>query len=1309
MKKNYNLFRRMLMLLCIGMSSLMLYSQTEINSRAALEAIANDLNGNYKLTANIDLSGADWAPLGSKTANFTGTLDGNGFVISGIRYNRISNDGSDYPAGSRKVGLFSVLGGSAVVKNLGIEKANIIGGKHVGGIAGTADGTVRIENCFVNNSYIETADHGGAIVGNMLNGATVINCYSNSEIYSRGAQASGLVGMFIGNETGIYKSYFSGIVRSGNPSGIGAWVDGGNPKVEYVVNLAPYILGAGNLRVNVGGGTARMGLYSLSTTILDGDKNKFSGTGTVPTGDSNYGSTNRHGENIPGGDNNAKSAGQVDFYQNVLGWDFENTWKFLGDGYPVLKWQTGVQPISVIRFLNSDKSVNENGIYPLNPGESIDLSGLLVLNQGVDFTLTSTSDKITIADKTISLDAGVVVSALENITVKISPVSSDFSCSQTLKILLAPADGVIQISTVEQLLGISSLPSRKYELIADLDMTGVAFNGIGSDANPFTGTFNGNGHVIKGLKFSNVTADNVGLFRVTNGAIISKLGIENAFFNGNNDVAGFVGKTSGPTTIEECYISNSYIEGRDHIASIVGGLNNGSVVRNCYSTARVHTREHQAGGLSGTMKRDTRIENSYFSGMVSNPSNRAVGIGGFHDDGDAPADHYPTISNSVSLAPYLLSGAYVTDAMRILHNFGGSRPANLINNYGLSTTWTGRLDFSQGGVVLTSDTQYGLDKCHGANVSPEDAHTQAFYETTLSWDFTNTWKMLSNGYPVLKWQTTPIAASVLFQKDSYNLEKDNAEGLNLSTIVPNTHGLILDVTADPAKVTVDGSTVKVASAWNEPSAETTTATLSLTSTDFTFANATVNLNLIPAVTLSDLSIGGTTIEGFSPFKSDYEIYVDGATESIDLGAVASNASNTIPSTDLGVKALNVGQNSYTVTVATPGGYSKSYNIFVHRGLISVSNGSGIGKRIVNIHSATGGASDTESPFKLLLGEELNKQSNDNKWCPTSSDNQPYVIFALADIYAIGAIEIRDKGLREGIEGQIDAYKVEVSMDAANWTEVVNATGEQSITQKYKEFPLTEARYVKFTPTKAAGYGAAWIYGFDIYGTFVKYSDETIVSRGKTVVEFNGSYSDRERASNIIDGVEENVWADYADENEDMTVLFDLEEVFNMDRFTLSIQNQADHYVTGASIYVSNSVDGSWDTPAYEFTTDVIDQVVTLNSGLLYPVAGQYIKIVFPASARMGFSRIREFEAHKSLAPTGTSHQSESNTSVYLNANNRIVIESQDLGSVVSVFNALGQKVASQTINSTKTEITTNLKSGVYIVNSKNYSTKIFVK
>ena len=76
-----------------------------IYNQADLKAVANDLTANYIVANDITLSG-DWTPLGwtdSTDVPFTGTFDGNGYIISGL--------GMDYDSGTY-VGLFAINSGT---------------------------------------------------------------------------------------------------------------------------------------------------------------------------------------------------------------------------------------------------------------------------------------------------------------------------------------------------------------------------------------------------------------------------------------------------------------------------------------------------------------------------------------------------------------------------------------------------------------------------------------------------------------------------------------------------------------------------------------------------------------------------------------------------------------------------------------------------------------------------------------------------------------------------------------------------------------------------------------------------------------------------------------------------------------------------------------------------------------------------------------------------------------------------------------------------------------------------------------------
>jgi len=54
---------------------------------------------------------------------------------------------------------------------------------------------------------------------------------------------------------------------------------------------------------------------------------------------------------------------------------------------------------------------------------------------------------------------------------------------------------------------------KHFKLVADLDLTGLSVTPIGSVANPFTGTFDGAGHVISNLAMSFFGDESCGTFR----------------------------------------------------------------------------------------------------------------------------------------------------------------------------------------------------------------------------------------------------------------------------------------------------------------------------------------------------------------------------------------------------------------------------------------------------------------------------------------------------------------------------------------------------------------------------------------------------------------------------------------------------------------------------------------------------------------------------------------------------------------------------------------------------------------------------
>lgn len=165
----------------------------EISDAAGLHAIRDNLSGNYRLTADIDLNNGSWIPIGSSANPFTGILDGNSKVIR----NFVIND-----TVSLNQGLFSVIGSSGKVINLGIEGANITTGNNAGILAGTNNGI--ISRCYAKGN-ITGENYVGGLVGQNLSPGSIDNSFSSAYISGKD-YVGGLIGLNSGSVTNTYSS-----------------------------------------------------------------------------------------------------------------------------------------------------------------------------------------------------------------------------------------------------------------------------------------------------------------------------------------------------------------------------------------------------------------------------------------------------------------------------------------------------------------------------------------------------------------------------------------------------------------------------------------------------------------------------------------------------------------------------------------------------------------------------------------------------------------------------------------------------------------------------------------------------------------------------------------------------------------------------------------------------------------------------------------------------------------------------------------------------------------------------------------------
>jgi hypothetical protein len=174
----------------------------------------------------------------------------------------------------------------------------------------------------------------------------------------------------------------------------------------------------------------------------------------------------------------------------------------------------------------------------------------------------------------------------------------------------------------------------------------------------YTGTFDGDGHIISNLFINRSGSDFQGLFEATSiTAEIKNIGLTNVNVTGKNKVGGLVGQSRG-------YINNSYvtgiIQGTDEVGGLVGDNYDGTI-NNSYVTGFVEGNQ-KIGGLTGynfraivenshaevdviglgsigglvglSQNSVSKIINSYATGNVNATANNAGGLVGYNDGGD---------------------------------------------------------------------------------------------------------------------------------------------------------------------------------------------------------------------------------------------------------------------------------------------------------------------------------------------------------------------------------------------------------------------------------------------------------------------------------------------------------------------------------------------------------------------------------------------------------------------------------------------------------------------------------------------------
>ncbi len=277
-----------------------------------------------------------------------------------------------------------------------------------------------------------------------------------------------------------------------------------------------------------------------------------------------------------------------------------------------------------------------------------------VLLTGGRFTMTGGE----ISDCTANEGSSIFtygLSTASDVTLKVSTVARSIVLSYQLNNTPCRMEGLgtpaypYQIKDGNQLLVFQSIVNGTNgqtknsaacaELTNDIDMHNITgFAPIGTKTDPYTGTFNGNGHSISGLSVSG--SDYVGLFGYVDGATIQNINLCDSKITATNaggigtSTGGIVGFATGAAKIENCSTNNIKIEaGSLHIGGIIGRGEGSTEISNCTNTSTL-AGTYNVGGIAGSLNGGS-ITNCGNSGDLPAPwaSGCVGGIVGFAQAG----------------------------------------------------------------------------------------------------------------------------------------------------------------------------------------------------------------------------------------------------------------------------------------------------------------------------------------------------------------------------------------------------------------------------------------------------------------------------------------------------------------------------------------------------------------------------------------------------------------------------------------------------------------------------------------------------
>ena len=533
----------------------------------------NDYASCFILTADIDLSGYEF------TQAVIASVDDQQSTISSPSSTDTeftgTFDGNSHIISNLTIigesccGLFGDVGADGAVSNLGLKNASVTGTYYVGGLCGFNSG--RISFCYTNSAVVGTFYVGGLTGFNHQ--GEITSCYAAGAVTAiEGSYIGGLCGYDYSSTTSITSCYASGFVSGDDNVGglVGYCSDG-------IISSCFFDAEATEQESGIGLD------YSTSSDVIGLSTNEM-----------------RNMSNF------------ID-----AGWDFSAddgdaaVWREQEDWYPLLAWENDIETVTIPDFI---------GLTSEEAQALAENYSLAIVIGGYDYS--SDYEEGTILGQNPA--SGSLVRSDSRIIVYVS-LGDIFSGGS------GTAEDPYQIAAVEDLIALgenTEYYGNYFILTADLDLSGYDFSKAviaGGYSTEFTGSFDGNNHIISNLTISG--GYYCSLFGcVDSDGVVTGLGLENVSIAGTGNYAsGLCSRNYG--TITNCKVSGTVAGDGDYVGGLCG-RNYGGGITSCNTNVDVTGGGDYVGGLCGYDYLGT-ISLSHVSGIVNGEGNYVGGLCGY--------------------------------------------------------------------------------------------------------------------------------------------------------------------------------------------------------------------------------------------------------------------------------------------------------------------------------------------------------------------------------------------------------------------------------------------------------------------------------------------------------------------------------------------------------------------------------------------------------------------------------------------------------------------------------------------------------